>query len=166
MSVEVLEGPAGEPVSLAEAKLYLRVEHDAEDSLIAALMQAAREAVERLTGRAFITRRLRERVRAEQVRAGRLRLAFSPLRAVERVALNGTPIAATSEAEPAVLLFETALPPGELVVEYAAGYGPPGEAPAMLKDAVLAVVAKAYDAREGVQAQAQPALRLYQEPRL
>lgn len=166
MSVEVLEGPAGEPVSLAEAKLYLRVEHGAEDSLIAELMQAAREAVERLTGRAFITRRLRERVACEQVRQGRLRLAFSPLQALERVEAGGVALAVRSEAEPAVLLFDQALPPGELLVEYAAGYGPPGAAPAMLKDAVLAVLAKAYDAREGVEAQSQPALRLFQEPRL
>ena len=39
-----------EPVSLAEAKLFLRVEHEAEDALILMLLEAAKEKVSAATG--------------------------------------------------------------------------------------------------------------------
>jgi len=35
-----------EPISLSQAKLYCRVDHDLEDDLIEAMIQAAREAAE------------------------------------------------------------------------------------------------------------------------
>ncbi|WP_296815413.1 head-tail connector protein [Brevundimonas sp.] len=39
-----------EPVSLAEAKLFLRIEHGAEDELILMLLEAAKEKAEAATG--------------------------------------------------------------------------------------------------------------------
>lgn len=47
--------PGTEPVSLAEAKLWLRVDGEEEDALIGALITAARQHVEHFTRRALIT---------------------------------------------------------------------------------------------------------------
>jgi uncharacterized phiE125 gp8 family phage protein len=55
MSSILLTPPATEPVSLAEAKGYLRVEHADDDDLIAALIASARAHVEAQTRRALIT---------------------------------------------------------------------------------------------------------------
>jgi uncharacterized phiE125 gp8 family phage protein len=47
-----------EPVTLTEAKLHLRVTESAEDTLITALIAAAREFCENVTGRALATQTL------------------------------------------------------------------------------------------------------------
>lgn len=52
---KVSTAPASEPITLAEAKLYLRVDTTADDALITALITAARETVERYTSRALVT---------------------------------------------------------------------------------------------------------------
>lgn len=46
--------PSVEPVSLAEAKLYLRVTDDAQDDVITSLIEAARKTAELYCNRAFI----------------------------------------------------------------------------------------------------------------
>lgn len=54
----VLASPASEPVSLNEAKLWLRVDNSDEDSLIAELIATARESAEIYTRRSFISQTL------------------------------------------------------------------------------------------------------------
>jgi len=55
MSSILLTPPAAEPVTLADAKAWLRVEHDDDDDVIAALIAGARSHVEAQTRRALIT---------------------------------------------------------------------------------------------------------------
>ncbi|HRI90379.1 MAG TPA: head-tail connector protein [Accumulibacter sp.] len=57
MPLQLVTPPAQEPVSLAEAKRHLRVESTDDDALITALISAARQAAETLTGRQFVTAR-------------------------------------------------------------------------------------------------------------
>ena len=55
MTSYLLAGPAAEPVTLAEAKAFLRVDVTAEDAFITTLITAARLHVEGTTGRALIS---------------------------------------------------------------------------------------------------------------
>jgi len=55
MALKLVEGPAVEPVTLAEAKLHCRVDVDDDDDLITTYIQAAREYAETVTRRALIT---------------------------------------------------------------------------------------------------------------
>lgn len=81
--------PGLEPVSLVEAKAWLRVEHSAEDALIAGLIRTARTLCEAFTRQALIARGIRETVAA---RGDWQRLGVTPVRAITAVtALDGSP---------------------------------------------------------------------------
>lgn len=60
MSIKVITAPTFEPVSLAEARLHLRIADDqtAEDAMIASLIVAARIEAEHRTGYALATQTL------------------------------------------------------------------------------------------------------------
>jgi len=57
MPLQLVTPPAGEPVSLAEAKQHLRMDGGDDDLLIGSLITAARQAAETKTGRQLITAR-------------------------------------------------------------------------------------------------------------
>ena len=122
----LLDGPAVEPVSLAEAKAYLRVEHTADDDTIAALIAGARIHVEAQTHRALITQTWRI-ARDAWPGNGRIAVVPVPLRALvaariykldgstQAIDLDG--FAVDKISAPAVLAFAAgALPaPGRVV---------------------------------------------------
>lgn len=59
LTPEIVEGPYGEPLTLAEAKVHLRVDDSDSDDYITALIQVARESAEDFCQRSFVQRRLR-----------------------------------------------------------------------------------------------------------
>lgn len=57
MPLQLVSAPAGEPITLLEAKQHLRVDVDDDDALIGSLITAARQAAETRTGRQLMTAR-------------------------------------------------------------------------------------------------------------
>lgn len=175
MAITTVTPPAVEPVALAEAKERLRVEHGDADALITELIVAARERVEALTGRALITRRVRE-TRDDWAEGGRLaahggqfRLGIAPIGTVHHVKTYAADDAATTFDAVNYAVDAISIParlalrgggvwptPGRRVagieIEYDAGYGADaGAVPHALREAVLLFVADAYETRTSVE---------------
>lgn len=158
-----LSPPQAEPVTLAEAKAQLRLEHDAEDALIAGLISAAREAIEVYLRRALIAQRWQMTLDAWPQTP--VRLPKPPLMSVEAVRVIGADGAAAvmapeayrveSRAEPGFVMLKPAiLPPlpGQprdgIEIDFTAGYGDSWNmAPAPVRQALLAVVSELYETR-------------------
>jgi hypothetical protein len=83
--------PAAEPVSLAEAKLHLRVDTDvtADDDLITSLATAARQWVEEICGRSLITQTWQLALPGFPGATGVLGV---PVYGVDPLSLPGTPV--------------------------------------------------------------------------
>lgn len=166
MTITILTPPASEPITLAEAKLFLRVDQGAEDSLIATLIGAAREAVEVACGRALITQRVRESLdiwRRDSVGGALMGLGpVTNIVAVRLIADNG----AQSIIDPGRyrldgagdrprLVFEAGVPAtlrsaGGIEIDYDAGFAANAAAlPVALRVATMQVVAALYEARQG-----------------
>jgi uncharacterized phiE125 gp8 family phage protein len=106
MSSILLTPPAIEPVSLAEAKAYLRVEHGDDDDVIAALIVSARIYVEAQTRRALITQEWRLVLDAWPPN-GRIEVRPAPLRSL--IAARVHDFDGNSEAlDPDVFVQDTA----------------------------------------------------------
>jgi uncharacterized phiE125 gp8 family phage protein len=163
MSAILLNAPASEPVSLPDAKLFLRVEHDDDDDLIAALIAAARVQVEAQTRRALITQTWRL-VRDVWPAAGVLPILPVPLREVTAIGvydadgmihtLDVDDFHVDAISAPAMLAFQRGVPlaPGRLnsgiEIDIDVGYGDDAEAvPAPLRQAIRLLVAHWYENR-------------------
>jgi len=59
LQTTVVTAAASQPITLAEAKLHLRVDHTDDDDLITAQIEAATEHVESVIGRSLVDRTLR-----------------------------------------------------------------------------------------------------------
>lgn len=163
MSSILLTPPAAEPITLADAKTFLRVEHDDDDDTIAALIAGARCHIEAQTRRALITQTWRL-TRDAWPADGRITVTPVPLAEVTAARVfdaDGTPqaidvqvFAADIASAPAVLAFAFwSLPApgrkaGGIEIDIEAGYGDaPDDVPAALRQAVRLLVAHWYENR-------------------
>jgi len=141
-----LQPPPVEPISLAEAKAFIRVDHDDEDALIATLIASARERLEAYLNIAMIARPMQVSVPA----ACEVRLLRWPVISVETVLSDGvemTDYHVDLRRRPATLsVFAT----DHIEIAFTAGYGPdPEDVPAPLRQAMLLLVARGFEHRDG-----------------
>jgi uncharacterized phiE125 gp8 family phage protein len=166
MAAILIEPPASEPLSLTEAKNYLRVEHDADDALIASMIAAAGIQVESRTRRALLTQTWRI-VLDRWPSSGTIASPVSPLREVVAARVReeagepqelDTDIFITNTASsPGLIAFDAGrvMHPGQplagIEIDIEAGYGEAADVPAPLVQAIRLLLARAYEYRgEGV----------------
>ncbi len=167
MTPILIAPPAVEPISLAEAKAWLRVENIAEDEIVGALIASARLVVESLTRRFLVSQTWR--LVFDAWPGGSIPLPFSPVRSVivrtyaaNGVATTAPPSSYTLEhhAGDARLRFITAPPePGRQIagieIDIEAGFATSAQdVPAPLRQAVRLLVARWYENRGDVEADA------------
>lgn len=170
----LLAGPAVEPITLAEAKQFLRVEHDDDDDIIGALIAGSRIHVETQTRRALITQswRLTRDVWPE---TGCLALLPVPVRTLDAVrvyksdgttlALDLAGFALDNSAAPARLSLVHGAPPAPerraagIEIDVTCGYGDaPTDVPEPLRQAIRLLVAHWYENRRIVAASGEAAV--------
>ena len=163
--------PATEPVTLAEAKAWLRVEGTEEDALIGALITAARQHIEGFTRRALVTTGYTLKLDAfpydARNQSREIVLPRPPLASLTSIeyldtngalqTLNPTTYVVDTYAQPAKVFCrtETAWPatytvPNAITLVYTAGYGTPAAIPAGLLIALRYIVAHWYELRTPV----------------
>lgn len=164
MPAILLAGPAAEPITLAEAKMYLRVDHDAEDALISSLITAARATVEALTRRVLIDQGWRI-VRDAWPASGLIAAPVNPLREIvaahvvdaagEEIELALDAFALDTARLPGLIrVARSALPaPGRplagIAIDVIAGHGASADhVPSPLIEAVRVVLAHFYEHRD------------------
>lgn len=172
MAAILIEEPAIEPLTLAEAKSFLRVEHDADDGLIASLMKAACCEVESATRRALITQGWRIALDGWPA-SGRIVSPVSPLRAVTAACVRAADGEASdlelsaftldTVSSPGVIEFDRGLVsnPGQLIagieIEITAGYGETSASvPEPLRQAMRLLIARYYEQRDRITADKLP----------
>jgi uncharacterized phiE125 gp8 family phage protein len=174
MALVLTSAPAVEPVSLAEAKAYLRLDDDDDDALVTTTITVARIFLERALDRVLITQGWTLFMDAWPAQPS-LALPLAPLRDVSQVktyAADDQPTVFASDN----YFVDTASAPGRIVlrsahswpapgrpvngieIAFTAGYGnASNDVPAPLRQAVLQLVAHWYDRREPVALDATPA---------
>ncbi len=155
MSLTLKQGPDAEPVSLAEAQKYLRIEAGEEENLISSLITAARLLIEAQTARVMITQVWTLRARCPA--SGKIPIPLAPVIRVQNVrrAGQGGALLDISEEqyEVAAENGQTAIclspgSSGRFTIEFEAGFGAqPGDVPQPLRQAVMQAVAAWFEER-------------------
>lgn len=169
--------PATEPVTLAEAKLYLRVDHSHEDTLINDLITAARMMAESWLSRTFITQTWK--LAFDFAVADSIWLPMGPVSEVVSIVMvnqDGSTSTLDSSnywlnAAKNAVVVNGIFSGFRVEITYNTGYGNAAAVPAPIKQGILSHIAFMYDFRgdygeNAIPDQALALYRPYREVRL
>jgi uncharacterized phiE125 gp8 family phage protein len=164
MTLDLVAGPASEPVTLDEAKLYARIDQSDEDDAVSMMIAAARGMFERETGLILVRQSWTLSLDLWPKRgADGLRRCYLPLRPI--LSLTSITVDGAVVPETDYSLDASAAPPrliearggawpkpsaktGGIVIAFDAGFGDAeDDVPAPIRLAILRLVAEAYDTR-------------------
>jgi uncharacterized phiE125 gp8 family phage protein len=176
MSLKLITAPTSEPVTLTEAKAHLRVDASDDDALITALIIAAREGAEQITGRALMSQTwelgldgFSDREPAYHRHAYRISLPRPPLVSITSVKYLDTSGVLQTMAESDYLLDDHSEPArlmpaygtcwpvtrcqaNSVLIRYDAGYADADSVPQQIKSWMLLQIGAMYENRENVAA--------------
>jgi len=166
MALVLTSAPECEPVTVAEAKAHLRVDGEAEETLIASLILTSRLHVEAALGLALLTQSWRLSLDAWPA-ARDVELPLYPLQSVDELRVRDAAGAATVIGAGAYVadigsraprlvrkgpLPVPGLPANGIEIDFTAGYGDdPGDVPAPIREALLLLVAHWYEHRDPIE---------------
>lgn len=168
--IHVVSAPTEYPVSLAEAKAALLIDHSADDALITRLVAAATDEAERQAARSFCTRTI-DLVLDTWPSNNVILLEYPPVQSItsityydENNAAADMPtndyIAVLDVTPPVVMLAKNAVWPSAALravapirVRCVAGYGAAAAVPSRYKALILALTAVDYENREAISQQ-------------
>lgn len=165
MTPLALTPPAVEPVSLTEAKDFLRIVSNDEDELLGTLITAARLMIEAAAGRLLIEQGWRI-VLDDWPQGGEIRLPLSPVRSLTAARVHPATGPAETVAPSSLMLVEGSDPPliaiaapvpapgrahAAIEIDLVAGFGATRETvPAPLRQAVLRLACRWFEHRGDV----------------
>lgn len=161
LSLTVTSAPAAEPISLTEAKDYLKVTTTAHNDLITMLIQAAREEVEIYTGKRLVTQTIAQYFEGFPSKSY-FTIAVSPVQSITSIqyydtdnvlqTLSSSDYILDGNSTPARIGLNldatwpaTASRLKAVTVTYVAGYGNAAAVPARIKEAMYLAIADWYD---------------------
>lgn len=164
MSLKLITAPTAEPVTLAEAKAHLRVDGTDDDAYITALIGAARQGAEHITGRALMAQTWELALDAFEADISLPRPPLASIASVKYLNDAGvlTPLDASAyllddHSEPARLLpaYGTTWPAtrgqaNAVLIRYVAGYASAATVPQEIKSWMLLHIGMLYENRESV----------------
>jgi len=169
--IRIYEAPATEPISLSEAKSFLRVDTTDDDTLITGLIKTATNQCELSIDKSLITKKYKLSLYEKMERF--LVLPHRPIQSIESITKyeeDGTSdVISASEynldTEKGQVILEQNLYDYKIEVIYTAGYGVASAVPEDIKHALLIHIAKMYDDRNGYSPIPKDALVIYNKYR-